>query len=222
MAKVEGFHFEDTLTGFKWIGNRADALIKKGLVFIFGFEVEIGFLVGDLSLDKDGVRTAAIFTEMAKHVYQHSFSLCHHLENLYRKYGFYVMRTRYFFTPTVQTVATVMDNIRKMNENTYPTQCGESKIKYVRDLTVGFDSSQEGNKPVLPVSASNQMITFTFEDGSVCTLRNSGTEPKLKYYVECADKNKDIAVQKVEELKKAVIQHLLQPEKFGLVPPKDE
>jgi len=222
MAHVEGFHFEDTLTGFKWIGNRADALIKQGYTFIFGFEVEIGFLVGDLSLDKDGVRTAAIFNEMAKHVYQHSFSLSHHLDNLYKKYGYYVMRTRYFFTPTVETVGTVMNNIRVINGGTYPTQCGEFKIKHVRDLTVGFDNSQPDNKPVLPVSAANQMITFSFEDGSTCTLRNSGTEPKLKYYMECADDTRDKATARVEALKQAVIQELMQPNKFGLVPPKDE
>lgn len=223
MAQVEGFHWEDTLTGFKWIGNRADALIKQGLTFIFGFEVEIGFLVGDISLDKDGVRCAAIFAEMAYHVYNQFESLVAFMDHLYAKYGYYMMKTRYFFTPTPAVVKTVMDNIRVMNSGTYPSQIGNYKIKYIRDLTVGYDNSQPNNKPVLPVSASSQMITFTFEDGSVCTLRNSGTEPKLKWYVEVCDKSsKAAAIAKVEDLTKTVIAELLQPSKFGLVPPKDE
>lgn len=61
------------------------------------------------------------------------------------------------------------------------------KIKSVRDLTTGYDDSQPDKKAILPVSCSSQMITFEFENGLVCTLRTSGTEPKVKYYTElCA------------------------------------
>lgn len=64
---------------------------------------------------------------------------------------------------------------------------GKYQIKDVRDLTTGYDSSQSGYKATLPISKSSQMITFTFENGLVATLRTSGTEPKLKYYTElCA------------------------------------
>lgn len=52
------------------------------------------------------------------------------------------------------------------------------------DLTVGFDSSRPDGLPLLPTSASSQMITFSFENGLVVTLRTSGTEPKIKYYSE--------------------------------------
>jgi phosphoglucomutase/phosphopentomutase len=61
------------------------------------------------------------------------------------------------------------------------------KINTVRDLTTGYDNTQPDNKAVLPVSKSNQMVTFNFTNGLVCTLRTSGTEPKIKYYTEmCA------------------------------------
>lgn len=64
---------------------------------------------------------------------------------------------------------------------------GKYQIESVRDLTTGFDSSQPDNKAVLPVSSSSQMITFSFDNGMVVTLRTSGTEPKIKYYTElCA------------------------------------
>jgi phosphomannomutase len=65
---------------------------------------------------------------------------------------------------------------------------GKYEVKFVRDLTGdGYDSSQPGQKPILPVSQSSQMITFTFKNGLVATLRTSGTEPKIKYYAElCA------------------------------------
>lgn len=60
-------------------------------------------------------------------------------------------------------------------------------ISNIRDLTTGYDNSQPNNKAILPVSKSSQMITFHFTNGLVCTLRTSGTEPKIKYYTEmCA------------------------------------
>lgn len=66
----------------------------------------------------------------------------------------------------------------------YPTEIGQYKIKYCRDLTVGTDTEQEDRRAVLPSSKSSQMITLTFENGVIITLRTSGTEPKIKYYSE--------------------------------------
>lgn len=64
---------------------------------------------------------------------------------------------------------------------------GKYEVKFVRDLTSGYDSSQPDQRAILPVSQSSQMITFTFRNGLVATLRTSGTEPKIKYYTElCA------------------------------------
>eukprot|EP00761_Pharyngomonas_kirbyi_P013416 gb/GECH01013445.1/.p1 GENE.gb/GECH01013445.1/~~gb/GECH01013445.1/.p1 ORF type:complete len:596 (+),score=192.16 gb/GECH01013445.1/:1-1788(+) len=222
MAEKEGFHFEDTLTGFKWMGNKAYELEQKGYKFLFSFEVEIGFLVGNISLDKDGVRTAAIFNEMTSSVYSQNKNLVQHLNDLYAKYGYYRMNTRYFFCYESEIMDRVFNRLRTGFDGSYVQQVGDFRIKYVRDITTGYDNSQPDNKSVLPVSKSSHMITFTFEDGSVCTLRNSGTEPKLKYYVEVFDaESEDNANAKLKKLTDSVIEELLQPEKNGLVPPKD-
>uniref|UniRef100_A0A914SAN0 Alpha-D-phosphohexomutase C-terminal domain-containing protein n=1 Tax=Parascaris equorum TaxID=6256 RepID=A0A914SAN0_PAREQ len=66
----------------------------------------------------------------------------------------------------------------------YPTKIGDHDVKYVRDLTTGYDNEQPGNKPILPISTSSDMITFTLASGSLATVRASGTEPKVKYYIE--------------------------------------
>lgn len=71
----------------------------------------------------------------------------------------------------------------------YPSSIagGKYSIIGIRDLTTGYDNTQLNNKAILPISKSSQMITFTFSNGLVCTLRTSGTEPKIKYYTElCA------------------------------------
>lgn len=64
---------------------------------------------------------------------------------------------------------------------------GKYPIASVRDLTTGIDTIQPDGRALLPSSKSGQMITFSFENGVVITLRTSGTEPKIKYYAEmCA------------------------------------
>lgn len=64
---------------------------------------------------------------------------------------------------------------------------GKYPIASVRDLTTGVDTAQPDGCTQLPSSKSGQMITFSFENGAVITLRTSGTEPKIKYYAEmCA------------------------------------
>lgn len=63
-------------------------------------------------------------------------------------------------------------------------------MKYIRDLSTGYDNSQPGNKAVLPYAADHQMITFEFDNGLIATLRASGTEPKLKFYAEMCAKPK--------------------------------
>jgi phosphomannomutase len=231
MAQKEGFQFEETLTGFKWIGNRADELLKQGKQFLFGYEVEIGFLVGDISLDKDGVRAASVFAEMATFMYEvANRSLAEHLEHLYVEYGFYLMKTRYFFCDTPTRLKKIMNEVRQIGANNgYPTEIPNLvdtsappfKIKSIRDLTVGYDNSFPDNKPRLPLTPSSEMITFNFEDGSTCTLRNSGTEPKLKWYVETSDAQRQKSSEKLDALTHSVLEFLLRPSQTGLVAPKE-
>eukprot|EP00958_Prasinococcus_capsulatus_P015295 scaffold1628_cov407-Prasinococcus_capsulatus_cf.AAC.22 len=70
-AEAEGLHFEETLTGFKWLGNRAASLEEQGYIPLFAFEEAIGFMFGTILKDKDGISALAVFCEMANHVRQH-------------------------------------------------------------------------------------------------------------------------------------------------------
>ena len=67
----------------------------------------------------------------------------------------------------------------------YPSElaAGKFKVVSVRDLTTGYDTTTVDKKAVFPSDPGSQMITFTFDNGVIATLRTSGTEPKLKYYV---------------------------------------
>jgi len=220
MARKEGFEFHDTLTGFKWMGNVAADLINKGHTFLFAYEVEIGFLHGDLSLDKDGVRMAAIFAEMANQVYLRGTTLVKHLQALYEKYGFFEMNTSYFFCYSREGFQRIFDRLRTLNNGSYVTSCGPFKITSVRDVTRGLDTGRPDGKSVLPKDPNSQMLTFYFENGAVATMRNSGTEPKLKYYVEFAAPTQEQARRTVDEMTHALIDKFIQPQINQLAPKK--
>eukprot|EP01114_Cavostelium_apophysatum_P020958 TRINITY_DN7176_c0_g1_i1.p1 TRINITY_DN7176_c0_g1~~TRINITY_DN7176_c0_g1_i1.p1 ORF type:complete len:607 (-),score=197.81 TRINITY_DN7176_c0_g1_i1:64-1842(-) len=221
LAAKEGLYYDETLTGFKWLGNRAEELKKQGYTFLFAFEEAIGFMVSDICLDKDGVRGAAVFAEMALFLNRNGTTVNDHLNELYKQYGYFATKNRYFFCYDPKVMESIFKEIR--NGGKYCETVGPYKIKDIRDLTTGYDTSKPDKKPVLPISSSTHMITFTFENGTVGTLRGSGTEPKLKYYVEL-NGNYDEAekVRKtLDDVVDAMIKQLLQPEKNGLTPPKD-
>jgi phosphomannomutase len=85
MAKKEGFYFEDTLTGFKWLGNQALVLQSKGYIPMFAFEEAIGFMVGDIVHDKDGISALAVLAEYTNHLYKDKSTLMQFLESIYKK-----------------------------------------------------------------------------------------------------------------------------------------
>ncbi|VDN54887.1 unnamed protein product [Dracunculus medinensis] len=220
MADKEGFKNELTLTGFKWMGNKADELRTKGKLVILAWEESIGFMPGH-SLDKDGIIAAAIFAEIASYLSSKGSSLTKQLFNIYKKYGFHLMSSSYWFVPKSDTVKNIFTKLRK--DHKYPTIIGPYNVKYVRDLTVGYDNEQVDNKPILPLSTSSEMITFTLSNGSLATIRASGTEPKIKYYIELkTDPGKDEkdlgnVMDELSKLEKVVVDTLLEPELNGLI-----
>lgn len=222
IALEEGFHFEETLPGFKWIGSRIKNLLENGKEVLFAFEESIGFLCGTSVLDKDGVSAAVVVAEMASYLEAMNVTLNEQLIKVYETYGYHMSKTSYFLCYDPPTIKNIFERLRNFDSpKEYPKFCGAFTILHVRDVTTGYDSSQPNKKSVLPVSKNSQMITFTFQNGCVATLRTSGTEPKIKYYAEmCAPPDQSDITLLEEELKKlieALIENFLEPSKNGLI-----
>ncbi|VDP18478.1 unnamed protein product [Onchocerca flexuosa] len=179
--KISGFKIELGLTGFKWLGNKADELRRQGKTVLCAWEESIGFMLGN-ALDKDGISAAATFAELTCYLHSKELSLAQQLLNIYNKYGFHLNSNSYWFVPNQTATKNIFGKIRQ--DKKYPQKIGKFDVKYVRDLTIGYDNEQPGNKPILPLSTSSEMITFTLSGGSSATIRASGTEPKIKYYIE--------------------------------------
>lgn len=224
IALKEGFHFEETLTGFKWMGNRARDLLDQGKTVLFAFEEAIGYMCSPSVLDKDGVSAAAIAGEMVSYLATKNTSLSQQLTSIYTEYGYHITKNSYFICHDQDVIGSLFERLRNFSDqkDSYPTECGCFSISAVRDLTTGYDSNQPGNKAVLPTSRSSQMITFTFSNGGVATMRTSGTEPKIKYYTElcAAPGNSDLnhLKKELDDLVDAIVENFFEPEKNKLQP----
>jgi phosphoglucomutase len=216
VAEQEGFHFAETLTGFKWMGNKALELDTQGYDTRFAFEESIGYMIPGVVKDKDGVAAAATFlTAVARWRHEKNLTPWQKLQQLYKKYGHFEEANTYFTSPSPEVTKTVFDNIRDLG-HPFPKTLGHRNVTSWRDLTYGWDSSTEDRKPVLPVDSTSQMLTCDIEGNVRMTVRASGTEPKIKVYIECRMSSEDGAKKVANEVLNDLIIHWLKPDDYGL------
>ncbi|KAI9845404.1 MAG: Phosphoglucomutase-3 [Sclerophora amabilis] len=216
MAEREGFHFEETLTGFKWLGNKALELREQDYYVPFAFEEAIGYMFSDVVYDKDAIAAAAVFlTAASRWNLTENLSPWGKLQQLYEKYGFFENANTYLLSPQADVTTQVFTDIRKLG-NPYPMSLGSHKIRRWRDLTEGFDSATSDNIPVLPGSRDSQMISCELDGGISFTVRGSGTEPKIKLYIECRADTSASAKSGAEQTLDDLLQEWFKPEVYGL------
>ncbi|PIA95630.1 Phosphoribomutase [Cercospora beticola] len=215
MAAKEGFHFQDTLTGFKWLGNVAQDLQNQGYDPAFAFEEAIGFMFPTVVWDKDGIAAAAVFLTAWQRWKKQGMTPWQKLQKLYQTYGYFEDANTYLISPAPEITNRAFDDIRKLNAGSRPTKLGKREILRWRDLTIGYDSGTPDNKPILPVDASAQMITCELEN-VVFTVRGSGTEPKIKLYIEGKSNSSEQAKKLAQEVLQDLLVEWFKPEVYGL------
>ena len=218
IAEKYGLRFEETLTGFKWISNKVIDLEKEGYTVLFSYEEAIGFSIGSVVRDKDGIIAACYFAQLYAQLCEQNKTLSDYLEEIYKDVGYYVTKNHYFLCDDPEKMKAAFDAMR--NKGEYYKSCGEFPIKHIRDLTTGYDSMQENKKAILPISQSSHMITYLFENGAICTMRGSGTEPKLKFYIEYHNVDYKVAQETLVKLHKAIVDNFLKPLEYGFDFPK--
>ncbi|KAJ6606624.1 hypothetical protein DFH09DRAFT_14666 [Mycena vulgaris] len=213
MAEREGFKFVECLTGFKFIGNTALNLEEGGFKVPFGYEEAIGYMFGSQIRDKDGVAATVSFAELVTSLTNQGKTVQSYLEELYQRYGYFQTSNSYFVCKDPRTIDKIFERLRNYDDSavepSYPHEIAGMEITSVIDLTTGYDSTNPPTyRPSLPLS-SGHMIQFRAVkkgDGTkmVLTTRTSGTEPKIKYYIEASGKDpaavQEVLVKVVEEL----------------------
>ncbi|MCK6534429.1 MAG: phospho-sugar mutase [Polyangiaceae bacterium] len=177
IAAAHGARFEQTLTGFKWIWNAAlDLEAKEGVRFAFGYEEALGYSVGRIVRDKDGVSAALLLADLAAHEKTQGRGLGDRLERLYRKHGLWVSVQKSITRPGSDGLAEIERAMQGLAAAP-PQAVGGTTVARVTDFRVGADARPRW----LPATP---LISLELEGGGRVLVRPSGTEPKLKIYVD--------------------------------------
>jgi phosphomannomutase len=173
LAQQAGADYRETLTGFKWIGNAAmDYEREHGGRFVVGYEEALGYSVGPLVRDKDGVSAALVFAELAAWNRARGRSVLDHLDDLNRRVGLFVTEQVSITKPGADGLAAIKAAMTKFR-GAPPKELAGTPIDQVVDLSRG-----EGGLPPADV------LVFKLAGGRRVIMRPSGTEPKLKSYYE--------------------------------------
>ncbi len=186
MAPRLGALYDETLTGFKWIANRSmERAAKDGAELVFAYEEALGYTVGTLVRDKDGIGAALVVADMAGWARARGATVLGYLEEIQREFGVYVSRQRSFTLPGAsgaETIARVMEAFRREP----PPTVGRRAVESVKDYRARTRTAHGRTEP-LTLPASN-VLAYGLEGGAQVTLRPSGTEPKIKYYFELPER----------------------------------
>lgn len=187
-----------TLTGFKYIGEKIRQFENKELdgTFLFGFEEAIGYLVGTHVRDKDAVVASMIMAEMATHYKNNNSTLYKELIKIYEKYGWRLENTIPITKKGKDGLEEISKIMKSLREHKH-TEIAGIKVKEYLDYKNGI-----GTLPKADV------IQFILEDETYLTVRPSGTEPKIKFYISVVDNNKEVAERKLQNMEKEFLSYV--------------
>ncbi|PMC70335.1 phosphoglucomutase [Fusobacterium nucleatum] len=185
------------LTGFKYIGEKIRQFENKELdgTFLFGFEEAIGYLIGTHVRDKDAVVASMVIAEMATTFENNGSSIYNEIMKIYEKYGWRLEIT----VPVtkkgkdgLEEIQKIMKSMRAKNH----TEIAGIKVKEYRDYQKGIEG--------LPKADVIQMV---LEDETYLTVRPSGTEPKIKFYISVVDSDRKVAENKLTKMEKEFVNY---------------
>jgi len=189
IAKKYGFDSEETLTGFKYIGK------VNGL--LFGFEEALGYLVDpDKVRDKDGISAAIVFLDLVRSLKKEGKTLADYAADFTKEFGAYVSGQISIRVSDLSEIGKLMSALR----NNPPAEVGSFKVATFLDHT--------------KTDRQSDILVFVLENGSRLIARPSGTEPKIKFYLDARGtdpKNADEVLAQFDES----VRILLRQEQYG-------
>lgn len=190
-----GLQVEETLTGFKYIGDKINKYESTSeQEFVIGYEESYGYLVGTHARDKDGVVSSMLICQMASWYKNQGKTLVDGLNEIYDEYGYYLDYLDSFVLKGkdgADKIQSLMVDFRNKGTDLLPN------ISEIIDFKDGIRDLPKEN-----------VLKYIFNDGSWMAVRPSGTEPKIKVYYSIVDPSKDNAKIRLEEIR-AVISNII-------------
>jgi phosphoglucomutase len=208
IAQSFGMHTVDTLTGFKFIGEKIKEYEQTGqYTFQFGYEESYGYLIGDFARDKDAVQAAVLAAEVCAFYKKQGMSLYEGLLQLFDQYGYY-REGQQSLTLKGKEGAETIQAILTSFRNVPPTEVAGKKVTVIEDYkTKERIHTLTGEKTMITLPTSN-VLKYVLEDDSWFCLRPSGTEPKIKVYFGVKGKSLADSEAKLQQLSNAVMKRV--------------
>ena len=188
IARAFGLQVEETLTGFKYIGDKINKYEEKGdKEFVIGYEESYGYLVGTHARDKDAVVSSMLICQMAARYKNQGKTLVDGLNEIYDKYGYFLDSLDSFTLKGkdgAEKIQSLMVYFRNEGKNLF------EGIREVQDYSVGIGDLPKEN-----------VLKYIWTDGSWLAVRPSGTEPKIKVYYSISEKSKEKATERFNRIR---------------------
>ncbi len=199
VAMSYGVKSYDVLTGFKYIAEKIKEFGITGEKYIFGGEESYGYLVTDEVRDKDAVSAAFLTVELTLYHRSMGKSVLDRLKEIWEQFGYFeeLLISRYL---KGEKGKAQMEGMMSSMRNEPPSTFGGIPLSFMKDYKTGETFNLETGKKEKNIDLpSSNVLQFLLQDGSMVTIRPSGTEPKIKFYASCkAEQGKDLGVSKKE------------------------
>jgi len=176
IARARGARYENVLTGFKWIWTAALALEAQSYRFCFGYEEALGYSFGRTVRDKDGISAALAFAELAAETRAQGKSVLERLHELYREHGLWVSAPHNVTLTGASGALRITQAMQQLVADPPKVLAGRT-VSRVRDLQRPDPDAPSWRGPTL-------LVELELAGGGRVFVRPSGTEPKLKIYVD--------------------------------------
>ena len=199
VAMSYGVTSYDVLTGFKYIAEKIKEFEKTGEKYIFGGEESYGYLVTDEVRDKDAVSAAFLTVELTLYHRSMGKSVLDRLKEIWKEFGYFeeLLISRYLKGEKGKArMAGMMSSMR----NDPPAEFGGIAVSFMKNYNTGETFNLKTGEKIKDIDLpSSNVLQFLLQDGSMVTIRPSGTEPKIKFYASCkAEPGQDLEMSKKE------------------------
>lgn len=197
IAESYGLRVMNTLTGFKYIGEKMTQFEKTGeFAFVFGYEESYGYLAGTYARDKDAVVASMLICEAAAHYKQQGKTLIDVLEDLYSEHGYFQEHLESRTLKGKEGMEQIQAIMSDWRSNA-PKQVAGAEVARMLDYAEGLDGLPKEN-----------VLKFMLRDGSWFCIRPSGTEPKIKVYFAVKGSSLSDAQQRLVRMKEEVMSRI--------------
>ncbi|MFO7951350.1 MAG: phospho-sugar mutase, partial [Bacillota bacterium] len=201
IAESYGLSIIETLTGFKFIGDRIKEFAQRGgPQFVFGYEESCGYLAGTFVRDKDAIIASYLIAEMTGFYQDQGKNLLEILREIQEKHGYH---SEDLCTVELKDISEADRHVAAYQD--LPGELGGLKIVEKRDYQEGKGWDLLNKKEFVLTLPRSPVLHYTFEDGSWFAVRPSGTEPKVKFYISAVGAGKEETESKLARLKEAIL-----------------